>query len=100
MFIRWSHAAHPRPLGSPTMSFHGPSGWRRTISIALRWDFDYLPGGIGRRALPVGVRDVAGRDLTISVGQQMDVYIDAAGALPTRSPEPAGPEKLGLAARK
>ncbi len=66
MFIRWSHAAHPRPLGSPTMSFHGPSGWRRTISIALRWDFDYLPGGIGRRALPVGVRDVAGRDLTPS----------------------------------
>ncbi|MGH8577160.1 MAG: efflux RND transporter periplasmic adaptor subunit [Gammaproteobacteria bacterium] len=37
--------------------------------------------------------------LPISVGQQMDVYIDAAGATPTRSPEPAGPETLGLAAR-
>jgi hypothetical protein len=37
--------------------------------------------------------------LPISVGQQMDVYIEAAGAAPTRSPEPVGPETLGLAAR-
>ena len=34
-------------------------------------------------------------DLPISVGQQMDVYIEAAAAAPTRSPEPAGPETLG-----
>ena len=39
-------------------------------------------------------------DLPISVGQQMDVYIEAAGAAPIRSPEPAGPETLGLAAKR
>jgi hypothetical protein len=43
------------------MSFHVPSGWRRTISIALKI-LDRLPRRLNHRALPVGVQqgDVAG----------------------------------------
>lgn len=37
--------------------------------------------------------------LPVSVGQQMDVYIDAAEPAPTPAPDPAGPAALGIAAR-
>src|SRR5262245_12944098 len=36
---------HPRPYGSPTMSFHVPSAWRRRISIALEFIATVSPDG-------------------------------------------------------
>ncbi len=33
--ILWVGFTYSRPLGSPTISLHVPSAWRRRISIAL-----------------------------------------------------------------